>query len=101
MGFIGLRELGDEDSQVIGRRKRRGKERSGSVAVARQCGASSSDYLKADKKVATLLRIVGFRIQVRMILVSVEITAWASGEEKSLRRSDKDESELSGKAEGA
>ena len=36
MGFIGLRELGDKDSQVIGRRKRRGKERIGILAVARR-----------------------------------------------------------------
>ena len=62
---------------------------------------SSSNYLKADRKVAMLLRILGFRIQVRMIWVSVEITAWASGEVKSLSSSDKDESELSGEAEDA
>ena len=59
-------------------------------------------HLKADKKAARLVRMVGFRIQVRMIWESVEITALASEEEKSLRRSDREEeSEPSVGAEGA
>ena len=62
--------------------KGKGEDQNSMTAIT-QGNMSSGNYLKAERKVATLRRMAGFCIKVRRIWENTVITSRASGEEKS------------------